>query len=830
MTSIKENTVIARGWVHNETNDQYIGLTDVANSREPLPIDKVKIGTLLSVSELSEFQVLLSKYRDCFALDLSELGETNLTQMNIKLNDDTPVVYNPYRMSIKEREHLTIIVEDLLRHGIIRESNSCYASPVILVNKKNGEKRLCIDYRALNRKTLKDKYPLPRIEDQLDCLGGNSYFTSLDLASGYYQIPMAEDSKHLTAFVTPDGLFEYNRMPFGLANAPSVFQRAINTMLRGSGGRLALAYMDDLLIASKTIKEGTEKLEKVLQLLRSAKLTLKLEKCQFFQTQINYLGYEISSEGIRPGNLKIQAVANFPEPKNVHEVRQFVGLSSYFRRFVRNFSVIARPLTNLTKKDVSWRFGEEERDAFNKLKEKLVSRPLLALYDPTAPVEVHTDASKMGIGAILMQRHNDAVHPVAYYSRQTSPEEQRFHSYELETLALVTALQKFRVYLLGTNFKAVTDCSAIRNTMNKRDLVPRVARWWISMQEYDFTIEYRPGNKMAYVDALSRNPIRTDVHNNENRIDVLFVNNDAWLGTVQSSDPELQRIVKILQDPESEHVVEIKNNFTLKNGKLYRIVKKNDTVTLLWVVPKSVRWQILKMNHDNNGHFGFEKTYERIKRIYWFKNMRKFTKKYCKACLECAHNKIPAGPREGMLHPIEKVSKPFDTIHADHCGPFPLSKKRNQYILAIIDSFTKYIYLKAVRDCRSKTSIQIFEEYFALFGVPRRLITDRGTSFTSNEFNKFVVGKGMKHILNAVATPRANGQIERYNKTLVESLASANHGHPENEWDTVLFKVQWSLNNTINKGTGKTPAETLFGVVPTGSCDGVMNSVVAESQ
>ncbi|CAK1600455.1 unnamed protein product [Parnassius mnemosyne] len=325
-------------------------------------------------------------------------------------------------------------------------------------------------------------------------------------------------------------------------------------MLRGSGGRLALAYMDDLLIASKTIKEGTEKLEKVLQLLRSAKLTLKLKKCQFFQTQINYLGYEISSEGIRPGNLKIQAVENFPEPKNVHEVRQFLGLSSYFRRFVRNFSVIARPLTNLTKKDVRWRFGEEERDAFNKLKEKLVSRPLLALYDPTAPVKVHTDASKMGIGAILMQRHNDVVHPVSYYSRQTSPEEQRFHSYELETLALVTALQKFRVYLLGTNFKAVTDCSAIRNTMNKRDLVPRVARWWISMQEYDFTIEYRPGNKMAHVDALSRNPIRTDVHNNENRIDVLFVNNDAWLGTVQSSDPELQRIVKILQDPESEHV------------------------------------------------------------------------------------------------------------------------------------------------------------------------------------------------------------------------------------------------------------------------------------
>ncbi|CAK1603025.1 unnamed protein product [Parnassius mnemosyne] len=343
-------------------------------------------------------------------------------------------------------------------------------------------------------------------------------------------------------------------------------------MLRGSGGRLGLVYMDDLFIASKTIKEGTEKLEKVLQLLRNAKLTLKLEKCQFFQTQINYLGYKISSEGIRPGKLKIEAVANFPEPKNVHEVRQFVGLSrlpALSQEFFSDCKTVDKPHETFFVRfvnglDVSWRFGEEERDAFNKLKEKLVSRPLLALYDPTAPVEVHTDTSKLRIGAILMQRHNDAVHPVAYYSRQNSPEEQRFQSYELETLALVTALQKFRVCLLGTNFKAVTDCSAIRNTINKRDLVPRVARWWISMQEYDFTIEYRPGNKMAHVDALSRNPIRTDVHNNENRIDVLFVNNDDWLETIQSSDSELQRIVKILQDPESEHVVEIKNKFYIK--------------------------------------------------------------------------------------------------------------------------------------------------------------------------------------------------------------------------------------------------------------------------
>lgn len=828
---IKQNYALARGGAYEEVNDLYVGATDFSRTYEPLPLDKVKIGIALDELTLQKFHALLEEYRDCFALNLAELGETKLTEMHIKLLDDTPVVYNPYRMSLKEREQLQVIIEDLLQHGIIRESTSSYASPVILVNKKNGEKRLCIDYRALNRKTLKDKYPLPRIEDQLDSLGGNGYFTSLDLASGYYQVPMAEESKRLTAFVTPDGLFEYNRMPFGLANAPSVFQRTINTMLRGTSKRVALAYMDDLLIASKTVVEGMEKLAQVLKLLRNAKLTLKLEKCFFFQTHVDYLGYDISAEGIRPGSLKIKAVKEFPEPKNVHEVRQFIGLASYFRRFVESFSIIAKPLTILTKKNVPWTFGETQQRAFNELKDRLVSRPLLALYDPSASVEVHTDASKVGVGAILLQRHGDKLHPVAYYSRQTSPEEQRFHSYELETLALVVALQKFRVYLLGNSFKVVTDCNAIRSTMTKRDLIPRVARWWISMQEYDFSIEYRPGTKMAHVDALSRNPtVSQDRHEEQDVLEVLMVENDAaWLETVQSADPEIQRMVEILKDPESDNVVEIKNNFTVKNGKLYRMLKQDEKVELLWVVPKAVRWQILQMNHDKNGHFGFDKTYDRIKRVYWFKGMRKFIKKYCQSCLQCAYNKVPAGPKEGMLHPIEKVSKPFDTLHADHCGPFPMSKKKNQYVLAIIDSFTKYIFLKPVKDCRSKTTIQVLEEYFSLFGVPRRIITDRGTSFTSQEFKRYISEKGTSHILNAVATPRANGQIERYNRTFVEALKCENYGKPDNEWDLAIPKVQWSLNNTLNKGTGKTPSEALFGVALTGSCDGLTNSLVSDA-
>lgn len=837
--TIEKGHTLARGVKYDEIKEAYVGLTTtMPRNKTDLRLEDMNIGTKLSEIEIQSFNDLLSEYRDCFAFDLSELGKTDLTEMIIKLTDDTPVVYNPYRMSLKEKEQLSEIIEDLLENGIIRESSSSYASPVLLVSKKNGQKRLCVDYRALNRKTLKDKYPLPRIEDKLDCLGGNRFFTSLDLASGYYQVPVAEQSKQLTAFVTPDGLYEYNRMPFGLANAPSVFQRAINSMLNGVGQNLVLAYMDDLLVPSQTVQSGLEKLEKVFVMLRDAKLTLNPKKCVFFQEKIDYLGYEICSDGIRPGMLKTEAVRLFPVPKNVHEVRQFVGLASYFRKFVQNFSVIARPLTMLTKNNELWRFGPEQMASYNALKEKLASRPVLALYDPKAELEVHTDASKLGIGAILLQDGVKGLQPIAYYSRQTSPEEQKFHSYELETLAVITALNRFRVYLLGTRFKIVTDCNAIKSTMTKKDLVPRVARWWIAMQEFDFVIEYRAGVKMAHVDALSRNPIDAgippsrddDSHVFRIDVDVALVNveDERWLQTVQQADTELQRIVNILKDPDSTNIVEIKSNFTLKNDKLYRIIKKKDSVRLLWVVPKSVRWQIIKSNHDEVGHFSYDKTYDRVRRVYWFKGMRRFIKKYCRSCLQCAHNKVPGGPKEGMLYPIPKPDKPFEVLHADHCGPFPQSKKKNCYILAIIDSFTKYIYIKAVKNCKSKTTVNVFEEYFSLFGVPRRLITDRGSSFTSREFTSFVKEKGFSHVLNAVATPRANGQIERYNRSIVDALTAINNDRPDNEWDVMIPRVQWGLNNTVNKTTGKMPSEVLFGIAPVGASDGAMNSVVSE--
>jgi len=781
-------------------------------------------GDQLTEKEIIELQAMLMKYKTCFSRNLKDLGFTNAVQMEIKLTDAKPVVYRPYRLSVSERKMVREMVQEMIDADIVTESNSSYASPILIVKKKTGEQRLCVDYRSLNRKTIKEHYPLPLIDDQLDMLAGNSLFITLDLASGYYQIPVALESQDKTAFVTPDGQYQFKRMPFGLANAPSVFQRTMNKILARVKNNFALIYMDDILIPAHSFEEGLERLEEVLKIISETGLTLKLSKCNFFREEIDFLGFEITGSGIRPGTRKITAVSNFPVPRNVHEVRQFIGLASFFRRFVKNFAIIARPLTDLLKTRFGWKWTDEQANAFHVLKEKLVERPIMALYDVKLETELHTDASRFGVAGILMQRDTEGtIRPVAYYSRKTTDDEQKLHSFDLETLAVIASLQRFRVYLLGIRFKIITDCNALRTTLTKRDLIPRVARWWIQLQEYDCEIEYRPGPRMAHVDALSRNPtIESRLSEERCILDVLQVEMKDWIATVQGADDEIKRIKEILENRETEYIADIHKNYKLKGGYVYKLIDGKTK----WLVPKGVRWQILRMNHDNSGHFGFEKTLSRIQESFWFPKMRRFTKKYVSACLECAHHKAPGGPKEGLLHTIPKIEVPFHTLHADHLGPFIRSKRGNAYLLTIIDAFTRYICIKAVRDTKTATAIRIFKEHFGYFGTPNRLITDRGTCFTSSKFKFFTQSLGIKHTLNAVATPRANGQIERFNRTIVDALGARCHGEKENTWDDYIGEIQLGINTTVNKSTGKSPSDLLFGCKLVNPSENIINDVI----
>lgn len=794
--------------------------------------EDVRLGDSVQNKDKQRLMSILHQYSHCFASNLKDLGCTAVTKLSIELKSQKPIVYRPYRLSHHERSKLQTMVGEMLDAGIVQESTSEFASPIILVRKKDGSSRLCVDYRMLNSVTIKERYPMPIIEDEISRLSGQSYFITLDLASGYYQVPIAEHCKHLTAFVTPDGLYEFNRMPFGLANAPAVFQRMINKVLGSARFTKATAYMDDVMIYGKDPSECLDRLEEILRLIEEAGLTLNLTKCVFLRSSIEYLGYEISAEGVRPGEKKIESVKNFPRPGNLHNVRQFLGLASYFRKFVRNFASIAAPLTQLLKKDCVWDWNNDREVAFQTLKTLLTERPILAIYNQDAETELHTDASKDGVGGILLQKaHEGNFMPVAYCSRRTSPEERHYHSYELETLAVVRSLEKFRVYLLGKTFKVVSDCSALRSTFLKRDLIPRIARWWLLLQEYDCSIEYRPGVKMAHVDALSRNPIDDTITNFvEKQSQVMTICDEDWLHTLQLGDSELSRIRQILDhDLGSKELQYIRDNYVIKDNKLYRYVN-GDTSNLRWVVPKGARWQVCRMNHDEMGHLGLEKTLDRIKSTYWFAKMSRFVKKYVTACIDCAYAKKTATTKEGLLHPIEKVELPFHTLHIDHLGPFVRSKRGNSYILTIVDAFTKFLFVRPVRNTNTQNVIRVLDDIFYMFRVPDRLISDRGSCFTSHLFKRYCYDKGIKHILNAVASPKSNGQVERYNRTVLSSLTAQNLRCDEKEWDSQLGKIQWGCNNTVQKTTGRKPAEVMFGTHMNGETNPKLNEALRETR
>ena len=453
---------------------------------------------------------LLSLYVEHYKQPFTEVIMNGTTDesysVKIHLKDDKPFSFNPRRLSWAEKDAVQSILKDWLEKGVIKPSSSEYTSPIVLVKKKNGEFRLCVDYRVLNSKVVRNHYPIPHIDDHLDSMGSKKVFSKLDLKSGFLNLHVHSDSRKYTSFITPFGQYEFCRMPFGFTNAPAEFQAFVNRKFEKliADGKVVI-YIDDILVATETVEENLEILKEVFDILAKNCLELRLDKCSFLDDSVVYLGYEIDRYGLKPSKDHVEAVKNFPVPRNIHDVKRFLGLMSYFRRFIKDFAVHAKPLYDLLRKEVSFQFGVEELDTFQSLINKLCSRPLLSIYSPKAETQLHCDASSTGFGSILFQRQKDSsLHPISFYSKRTTEAESRFHSYELEMLAIVNSIKRFRVYLQNIRFKIITDCNAVKFAFSKKDLMPKVSRWILEMQSYDFEIEHRPGSRMQHVDALSR--------------------------------------------------------------------------------------------------------------------------------------------------------------------------------------------------------------------------------------------------------------------------------------------------------------------------------------
>lgn len=721
-------------------------------------------------------------------------------EMTIRLSKEPSFYCAPRRLSYLEKEKVRIILDDLLEQQIIRPSNSEFTSPIVLARKKDGSVRMCVDYREVNKITLRDNYPLPLIEDQIDSLHGKRFFSSLDLKDGFHHVRMSEESIKYTSFVTPLGQFEYLRMPFGLKNAPSVFQRYINSIFRELiDANEVQIYMDDILIATASLEEHMRILAEVFRLIKVHSLSLKLSKCKFVFEEIDYLGYRVSAAGIKPNPQTIEAVEGFPVPKSTRDVRSFLGLCSYFRKFVQGFATIAKPLFDLLRKDADFKFEAAEIEVFNHLKKILLSSPVLALFSPTDETELHCDASSLGYGAILLQRKEDKQwHPVFYFSKRTTDAESRYHSFELETLAIVNALRRFRTYLQGVPFTIVTDCNSLASTLQKKQINHRIHRWALELIDYDFKIVHRGGDRMRHVDALSRS---------YEAMVVEPISFEHALAVEQGRDPILAKLRTELEG-------KVSNSFEMQEGLVY---KKIESDKLLFYVPDSMEDNVIRSCHDEMGHFGVEKVTALIRKQYWFPSMKSKVESYIRKCLVCIQFAPNSGRVEGELHSIPKGKVPFDTLHIDHLGPLESTRQKHKHIFLIVDAFTKFVKMFAVRTTSSKEAISCLTTYFHTFSRPLRIVSDRGTCFTSKEFADFVDKLNIQHIKIASASPQSNGQAERMNRIITPMLAKISE---PDAWNKHLLEVEFAMNNTLSRSTGFSPGKLLFGVEQRGKvCD-----------
>jgi len=495
--------------------------------------------------------------------------------VRVRLKDDSVYAYAPRRFAHAERLQLREITDDLLRRDIIKPSVSPYCARVVPVRKRNGRLRLCVDLRPLNARVIKQKYTFPVIEECLSRLANKQVFTLLDLRDSFHQIRVHEDSTKYFAFATPDGQYEFKRLPFGFCESPAEFQKRLVQILQPliRTDRI-LVYIDDVLIPSVTVEQNLQTLREVLLCLKNYRFELNYKKCQFLRKSIEFLDYVVSRDGITLSGRHVEAILDFKQPGNVLEVQRFLGLANYFRRFIKDFAIKARPLYDLLRKTATFEFNDSSKQAFLTLKRELTAYPVLRLYDPAAETEVHTDACARGLGAILLQKQRDKLWaPTAYFSRPTNETESRYHSYELEMLAVVRAVERFHIYLYGIQFKIVTDCNALVYATKKASLNPRISRWILALQNYTFEVVHRPGGKMAHVDALSRSVGAADELAIERRLELL-----------QLADPKVQDISRRLElgdDPK----------FTLIDGLVYR--KLGDDRR--FVVPNSMVHNILRI-------------------------------------------------------------------------------------------------------------------------------------------------------------------------------------------------------------------------------------------
>lgn len=740
-------------------------------------------------SENVKLKDVLEEYNHVFAKSKYDVGCIRLEPQKVILTSELPISLRPYRASPKDNAEIKRQIDELLAADLIKPSCSPYSAPITLAYKRdeNSKTRLCIDYRKLNKITKTDSEPLPFIDSILDQLTNAKIFSTLDLASGYWHIRLNEKDTEKLAFTSNFGLYEWKRLPFGWKNAPAIFQRTLRQILNKYEIKFALNYFDDIIIFSQSFEEHLEHLKTMFSICEKENIMLKQSKCQFAQKRIKFLGYEVESGKYSPSNANIDTIKRLKPPTNVKELQRFLGSINVYNKFIPNYAKIRAPLNKLLKKGVKFEWTDQCQTSFQNLKDRLISKPVLTLFNPNYPCHVFVDASQEAVAAILKQEHPDkTLHPVAFHSRKIRPYEKNYSITELECLAIIDAVDKFYCYLHGSHFTIHTDHASLVWLKSIKHPTGRLFRWSLKLSMYDFEIKYKQGSTNVEADMLSRNPI---YHHTFERSHFLSTQE---LETHQQLDNVSHR-----------KFVKINNLWMIKRKGFYKIC-----------VPYSLRLKLLEKAHLEQGHIGVSSMLNILSPQYYWSGIINDVRNYVKCCEICQLNKKSRQKKFGLLEQLPPAHEPFDVVSIDTVGGLNYYESTKKYLHIVIDHATRYIWTFPSKSVTTDTYINCLKQIFQI-QLPKKLLSDRNAAFTSSKFKHFLRNHNVSQLLTSAHRPQTNGTVERVNQTIITRLKCKLSSYPGKiAWTKLLTKVTEEYNNTPHSVTKFPPSYLMYCKLP----------------